>query len=353
MEKSRNMDIDILRGIGIISVVLGHAMNTDVFMSLGAEAIRKFVYLYHLPIFFFCSGYFFKCDSIVSCIKKIWKQYKILVGICLSSYIFIPIWVNLDLINRPTLSEIMHKSIDILLFREDGYYVGAMWFIPFMTTTLIMYSIFHLIFRNKKQIYLILMCCICGVVGIIMVSKYGVGKRFVFISMLMIPIMLIGELYHKYKERMVISTWMLLPVCLCMIFLNYIGQEIELSKGIIFQIEYRWLFYPVILCGILFCLLLKNIIMGLTHINVIVSKLGEASVYIMGYHFIIFKLIDAIIYKLGIFYIDKKAFPIGCPQLRIIYVIMGLLIPMILFGLKNIYEVIRKKESIKNKIVQN
>lgn len=32
-KKKRNVDIDVLKGIGIISVVLGHAMNTDNFSA--------------------------------------------------------------------------------------------------------------------------------------------------------------------------------------------------------------------------------------------------------------------------------------------------------------------------------
>ena len=55
----RNEFIDILRGIGISSVVLGHAFNTDLFFSPDVNNVRKFVYIYHLFIFFWCSGYLF------------------------------------------------------------------------------------------------------------------------------------------------------------------------------------------------------------------------------------------------------------------------------------------------------
>jgi len=43
----RNKDIDIIRGIGIILVVCGHI-----------GLIRRFAYLFHVPLFFFASGYF-------------------------------------------------------------------------------------------------------------------------------------------------------------------------------------------------------------------------------------------------------------------------------------------------------
>lgn len=63
MRAERSTSIDVLKGIGIISVVIGHAMNTDNYYSGSVELIRKFVYLYHLAVFFFCSGYLLKASQ--------------------------------------------------------------------------------------------------------------------------------------------------------------------------------------------------------------------------------------------------------------------------------------------------
>lgn len=52
-EKKRNVDIDILKGIGIVSVVIGHACNTDILFNTNIDLIRRFVYTYHLSIFSF------------------------------------------------------------------------------------------------------------------------------------------------------------------------------------------------------------------------------------------------------------------------------------------------------------
>lgn len=48
----RNTHIDIIRRIGILSIVLGHACNSDVFYSPIADSIRKFVYIFQIVIFF-------------------------------------------------------------------------------------------------------------------------------------------------------------------------------------------------------------------------------------------------------------------------------------------------------------
>lgn len=49
----RRNHITIAKAIGIILMVAGHA-------GIPAQAINGFIYMFHMPLFFFCSGYFFK-----------------------------------------------------------------------------------------------------------------------------------------------------------------------------------------------------------------------------------------------------------------------------------------------------
>lgn len=49
MSSTRNMRVDIARGIAIIAVILGHFSIIN---------IRNVVFTFHLPIFFLITGYF-------------------------------------------------------------------------------------------------------------------------------------------------------------------------------------------------------------------------------------------------------------------------------------------------------
>ena len=49
-KKTRSNEIDIVKAIGIISMVAGHS----------DAPFTKFVYLFHMAIFFIASGYFYK-----------------------------------------------------------------------------------------------------------------------------------------------------------------------------------------------------------------------------------------------------------------------------------------------------
>ena len=48
--------VDAMKGIGITSVVIGH--------SVSCELLRRFLYSFHIPIFFFLAGYVFSLDKI-------------------------------------------------------------------------------------------------------------------------------------------------------------------------------------------------------------------------------------------------------------------------------------------------
>ena len=64
----RDISIDIVKGIGMIAVILGH-------MSLPEKAI-DFIFTFHMPLFFLINGYFFKKKSFKQCI---WQKFRSLI----------------------------------------------------------------------------------------------------------------------------------------------------------------------------------------------------------------------------------------------------------------------------------
>lgn len=62
---SRNTQIDILRGLTIILMVLGHCGFPG----------THFIYLFHMAVFFFVSGYFYK-DACSETVGSMWKYIK-------------------------------------------------------------------------------------------------------------------------------------------------------------------------------------------------------------------------------------------------------------------------------------
>ena len=69
---------NLVKGIGIILVVIGHACNSSV-----GTPVSNYIYLFHLPLFFFVSGYLYNEEkygdnpyaNIASRLKSSWIKY--------------------------------------------------------------------------------------------------------------------------------------------------------------------------------------------------------------------------------------------------------------------------------------
>ena len=197
-----------------------------------------------------------------------------------------------------------------------------MWFVPFMAVTSFIYSVLLLIKqRNIKVYYLFVM--ICAFMGTYLVMKKGVGGYYKWLALLMIPIMAAGNEYRKFESKIVEKEIPLILVGAVMLFLCKQG-EIELSKGMIFG----FLFYPITLLGILFCIKLKDYVMRTKKLSNWLVWVGSNSMYVMGYHFIVFKLIDII---MSVFTVTTpkqlKLFPYSFLQCRALYIFLGVLLP--------------------------
>ena len=72
MEKKRNILFDNIRVILIILVVYGHVLEPLRFDNRLFTGLYNFIYLFHMPVFVFCSGAFAKSDK-----KRILKKYLI------------------------------------------------------------------------------------------------------------------------------------------------------------------------------------------------------------------------------------------------------------------------------------
>lgn len=132
-EKKRDDFIDILRGLGIIAVVLGHVCISEFYYSELSDGIRRFCYMFHLPLFFFCAGYLYRRIGLREKIVKIIRSYYfpfIVIGlISIGCY---PIWRALGITESETLMQLAKRVLGIFAFRIDGFFIQPMWFLCFL-----------------------------------------------------------------------------------------------------------------------------------------------------------------------------------------------------------------------------
>lgn len=101
MINNRNLSIDFIKGILIYLVVLGHILRGQYMNGLTTdmeESLRFIIYLFHMPLFFFFSGYLIKSDKIIP--QYIFDKIKY-IGIIfiISSFIYMIIFQKISIIS--------------------------------------------------------------------------------------------------------------------------------------------------------------------------------------------------------------------------------------------------------------
>lgn len=330
----RNKEIDILKGIGIISIVIGHAFNTSHFGGIYVNEIRKFVYIYHLSIFFFCSGYLFDEKYIAMpgkfLIKKIKSLYVPFLGFGLLGCI-------LDIFRGYTVQQLLSEAASIILLKPANSYAGAMWFVRWLLLTELLYIGGRIFVRkvgvmqkNENKVLFIgyLLCMVLGMY----LAKHNFGLWNIDVSLIAAVIMFMGGMYRKYEKTISykLKPWHSFVLAVILFLLNYItGNEIEYSQRLFWGSG--WLFLPMTIGGVIFCITLAKAIEKAKIITYITEIGSRYSYWIMALHMFVFKVIDKLYFIVTgkIDYEQSMLSPYGYPQLRFIYICAGVMLPII------------------------
>lgn len=135
----RDLTIDVAKGIGIFLVVLAH--------TTGNDFTHKFIYLFHMPLFFLLAGmtinYSIKQQPKEFIYKKIKKIIIPYLFFCIISFIY---WLIIERKVRNQMNiSVINNFLNIFLGRAYEQYYSynvAMWFLPCLfTSELISYFI--------------------------------------------------------------------------------------------------------------------------------------------------------------------------------------------------------------------
>jgi fucose 4-O-acetylase-like acetyltransferase len=155
--KQRVGYVDMAKGIGIILVVMGH---ND--FSLVSPFAHKLIYSFHMPMFFFMSGMFFKPDV------PFWDFLRNRFHRILKPFLTILLLIYFSSLSFSKISLIMASRRLIKAMYGSGYYIDwvQLWFLPHLFAV----SIFaYFFFKTTKRMHSI------PVRGIILLVIYTVG----------------------------------------------------------------------------------------------------------------------------------------------------------------------------------
>lgn len=146
-ENNRVEWIDAAKGIGIIIVILGHIW----LKGTG----QKYISSFHMPLFFFLSGYVFSFGKYRDIKQLLWTNInKILIPYAWFSFFTYSYWVFFERhVSGNTISP-MSAFINIFMCQGADKYLPhnpALWFLPCLFVVQLM---FYYIAKNRKREYL-------------------------------------------------------------------------------------------------------------------------------------------------------------------------------------------------------
>ncbi len=332
--KNRNNVIDIMRAFAIIFVVIGHCSN-DSFLN-------RYIYLFHLPLFFLISGYLYKeiyCEKpweyIGLCLKKYLKIYIIYNGIFVLLH---NLFYRMNLLSSPTvfyqLKDVVVGILNCFLFTSTESFAAALWFLPVLFASMIIFNfINYAIKENKKnkelkRLFLIFALTLIGIY--LNKNDMNIGLHYQ-ISLAVLPFIYLGQLIRKKGLETIKINYIIAFAfaILSMAMIYIVPGGVELSKNELWHVE---LFYLISILMIYVVYVVSTIInKDFDKIKNLLIYIGKNTLSIMGLHILCFKLLDFLVIKL----ISKNYdilpnFTVSYPKFWIIYTIVGVIFPIIL-----------------------
>ena len=138
MEKQRDITFDVMKGVAILAMVAGHC-----FVPL---KLHHFIYIWHMPLFFFVSGYFFKDKPLSTVALGIWKgflvPYLVTAGVILSCILCADSLWGTELLRSKGVAFL---GVNGLFANPDAYggpyKCGPIWFLLALGWCKIVYSV--------------------------------------------------------------------------------------------------------------------------------------------------------------------------------------------------------------------
>jgi len=299
LTRQRNQTLDILKGFGIILMVIGHN---------GAPTwLHNTIYSFHMPLFFIASGWFFSekdIDEPIDYLKRkikgiYWPYLKwSIVFLFLHNILFYLGVINEKYSNQTAydMNVFIKKLCNVVFFMRDfDQLVATYWFLRCLLVGCLMFclcsSLVHKILRVEKEcstrLVSLFFLILCGAIAyfqfkVPIVPNNGYRE--------LLAVFFVGMGYLIKKKESALSRYRLLIITMAPIFiiLPVLIHPIEMIPDISFI---DWLLIPI--AGISGFLLVYQISKPLSSWRSILIQMliyiGRRTFYIMTFHVLLFK----------------------------------------------------------------
>ena len=345
----------VLQAITILIVVLGHGKIEG--LSLFFEWFMPGSF--HMPLFMFISGYFYKTSSEASALNFIWKKIKTLV----IPYFFwnLVYGILVTLLKQNGVITFGAPLSFTTLFISPwlkgshfGFNVGG-WFVLTLFLVQVCYLLLRKMrktLRQKNEWIFGLFLLALGILSVYFANLgYQHGPFLTAIKMLfMLPFYHLGFLYQRKiepKEHLLCWVWFAVIFCVQFVLLKWYGPLSFGAYNATFSQKSIFLPYLSSFTGGLFWLRISKLLASGLNNNKIIRFIGQNTWTIMMHHPITFFVLNCFFWwmsqqwNLSGFQFEKfqtdiwYAYSPGQPQFVLIYVAAAMILPLsIKYGLE-------------------
>ena len=334
----KNRVISIARGICIILMVVGH--------SGCPELLRKFIFLFHVPFFFFASGYFCRPEKTlrpsadgIGLYKRILRRFKRLyLPFILYGLVFLLLhdfFLRIGIYNPENdgaaydLNAFMGVALKMFLKMDlPSHLLGAFWFLRSLLIAAVVIDVALYLLRNNPRAQLYLAPVAALAVLILRLAPEGTPViRQLIPAAMGAFFFLLGMNYKKVEDKikpgLLVQAFLLALLLVCAAF-----KPMSMDTPGALNSALYMVIAPM---GILLVMKLSECL-DKTSVNNVLGYIGDNSLIILGLHFLCFKPVSLLaIRTLGLPPQALSSFPV-IPDLGggwwVLYSLAGLLIPL-------------------------
>ena len=315
----RNNWIDIAKALGIIFVLIAHAIPKENLLWI---SINQF----HMPLFYLISGYLYRCKGSFKTFlyKKINALY---VPYIICSLLMYFLFVLMKQESYGILS-----VIKIVIMYQSGPLLGATWFIPVLFYSIIGFDLLNRIIKNNTLIRTI--CIGMMVVGAVHTFPARISNCLVAIGFICL-----GTIVRRVDDIVKIPEWVSMPFFGIVLLVSTFSR-VSVSTN---TYTYPLLFIIIAIIGSYATILLSKLIDRMANgtLKKHLGWIGRNTIGIVIWQFVSFKiviLIQIMAYNLSISRIQD--FPVIYefvnPLWVLLYVIVGIYVSILLYNIGRI-----------------
>ena len=291
MSTKRIEYIDIAKGIGILLVALAHA---DV--SIFSPYLHQLIYSFHMPLFFFLSGYFFNPEI------SFWKLSEKRFNSILKPYLVTILFIYIASISFSNMRFVTAFGRILKSLYATGYYIDwvQLWFLPSLFVTSLFAFLFYRIvlirIKNRYIRWLILLAL--QAIAVFFLDRFYpfsislLGREYELFGLpFSLDLVLLSgffyilgnEIRYAISEKTFSNIWMLLGTGGGLILLTLLfSARIDFNTRVFES-------FPIntveAILGILFALAVsKQIELRTTRLASALKYTGQASLFILIFH---------------------------------------------------------------------